>query len=281
MLSEQRESFAAKLVKSIAGRTGAGGGSTGWYGLGLDDGEGHDRFVQGSSAHYGHGVSESYTRGRHIEDRLARDEAAARDGVALSLPRQARQDATQASDARRDGDQRAAVERGPQASQAVPEGGRVTRQVLIQGQGTLGQTLYICIGIPGSGKSTWAKEQTRNCDDIIRVNKDDLRAMLYERPWNPELEDLTNQMEITIMHRGITRGYDIINDSTNLTPKRITQLVQVLGRNKCTVELVWFDTPFSTCYLRNTRRDGRTRVPEERMLTFKSRYSDMLRKYRP
>ncbi|MFN5657022.1 MAG: AAA family ATPase, partial [Pseudanabaena sp.] len=40
-------------------------------------------------------------------------------------------------------------------------------------------TVYFTIGLPASGKSTWAKEKVNKSPNIIkRVNKDELRAML-------------------------------------------------------------------------------------------------------
>lgn len=114
----------------------------------------------------------------------------------------------------------------------------------------------------------------------MRVNKDALRAMLYDCPWTPDLESLTNDIESRAIARALNLGYDVIDDSTNLSVKRINFLQQTIGRNGVTVELVWFDTPFSTCYLRNSRRKGIERVPDDRMITFKSRYADMLRAYR-
>jgi predicted kinase len=38
--------------------------------------------------------------------------------------------------------------------------------------------VLVLIGIPGSGKSTWAKDFVSNNSDWIRVNRDDFRDML-------------------------------------------------------------------------------------------------------
>ena len=38
--------------------------------------------------------------------------------------------------------------------------------------------LLILIGIPGSGKSTWAKDYVKYNDNWVRVNRDDFRDML-------------------------------------------------------------------------------------------------------
>jgi len=39
-------------------------------------------------------------------------------------------------------------------------------------------TVEILIGLPGSGKSTYAKNKVANSNNWIRVNRDDFRAML-------------------------------------------------------------------------------------------------------
>lgn len=38
--------------------------------------------------------------------------------------------------------------------------------------------LTLTRGLPGSGKSTWAKAQTLSRPNTVRVNRDDVRAML-------------------------------------------------------------------------------------------------------
>lgn len=104
--------------------------------------------------------------------------------------------------------------------------------------------------------------------------------MLYNRAWTQNLESITNDIESRAIARALNMGWDVIVDSTNVSPKRIEWLQQMVGRNRVRVELVWFDTPFSMCYLRNSDREGVARVPDEVMLRMKSQYADLRRKYK-
>ena len=47
------------------------------------------------------------------------------------------------------------------------------------------------IGLPASGKSTWAKDQVRKKENWVRVNRDDFRKMLKNAPvTEPKIEDM-------------------------------------------------------------------------------------------
>ena len=48
-----------------------------------------------------------------------------------------------------------------------------------------GPRLIVLRGLPGSGKSTWAREYMAQRSGAVRINRDDLREMLHgDRPWN-------------------------------------------------------------------------------------------------
>lgn len=117
------------------------------------------------------------------------------------------------------------------------------------------KTIEFLIGIPGSGKSTYAKSVTginpwhSNC---ARVNKDDLRAA------NPKLKErdiiaLQEQAIIGYANQNIEK---IIIDNTHMNPVhliRATSLAKQLG-----YELVikWFDDSLDAelCHKRNIKR---------------------------
>ncbi|MGZ7268948.1 AAA family ATPase, partial [Streptococcus pyogenes] len=39
--------------------------------------------------------------------------------------------------------------------------------------------LFITVGVPGSGKTTWAKEKARQLGNTLTVSRDDIRKTLY------------------------------------------------------------------------------------------------------
>lgn len=78
-------------------------------------------------------------------------------------------------------------------------------------------TLTITKGLPGSGKSHWAKQQVKNSEGKIkRVNKDDLRAMVDAGVWSREMEKEIIKIERTLAGALLAQGYDVIVDNTHL-----------------------------------------------------------------
>lgn len=89
------------------------------------------------------------------------------------------------------------------------------------------RSVTLTYGLPASGKSTWAKEEIENSNGkIVRVNMDDIRAMLslpYSKPAEALALDIQDNMIVT----AIDSGKDVIVDNTHLhsnMPKRYKKL---------------------------------------------------------
>lgn len=83
--------------------------------------------------------------------------------------------------------------------------------------------LTIARGLPGSGKTTWAKAQP----DAWRVNRDDIRAQ-YTGVWdfnNNLLENLVTLLQKQMITELLGRGLHVIVDDTNLDWRHVQALV--------------------------------------------------------
>jgi len=89
--------------------------------------------------------------------------------------------------------------------------------------------LLILRGIPGSGKSTWAKAYVEKNKDWVRVNRDDLRNMrgIY---WLPKQEKLITMWENLAVAAALTNGYNVILDSTNMDYGRNGERIDYLRK---------------------------------------------------
>lgn len=126
--------------------------------------------------------------------------------------------------------------------------------------------LYILCGIPGSGKSTWARKQVENygTDKMAWISRDKIRFNLVK----PDEEYFSRENEvISIFVDEIQKAIDngtpfVLADATHLNRKSRLQLLNQLVLNNTSVRYVYFDVPLSVALERNSKRQGRERVPD-------------------
>lgn len=116
--------------------------------------------------------------------------------------------------------------------------------------------LLILQGLPGSGKSSWAKEFIKDKSDWVRVNRDELRSMRYPY-WVPKQESLITEWEDFCVKSALDKGYNVILDATNLNKDRIKNKVKErFARDDLKVEYKFFDVPLETCINNDLKREN-------------------------
>lgn len=132
-------------------------------------------------------------------------------------------------------------------------------------------TVYIMVGLPGSGKSTWAKKECEKRDAVI-VSRDGIRSMLTGRKermvGDNDFERMVTQIEREVVAEAIRAKKNVILDATNtrikLTVKNMDEIassvLRPFGPFPNIIPVV-MDTPLDECLLRNARR--RFPVPSE------------------
>lgn len=86
--------------------------------------------------------------------------------------------------------------------------------------------ILILIGIPASGKSTWAKQYTRNNPSWVRVSRDDFRLMLKtSQVCPPNIEDLITVLVNEVITKSLMKKLNVIVDNTNLQKKYIDAII--------------------------------------------------------
>ena len=133
-------------------------------------------------------------------------------------------------------------------------------------------------GLPASGKSTWALEFVHNNSGWVRVNKDDLRAMLHNSSWSKEREEIVLTMRDKIIQEALKNNLQVIVDDTNFAPyheKRIRDLARQSGAD---FEIKFFDVPLEECLKRNAARTGKARVPDNVIVDMYKKYIEPTQK---
>jgi predicted kinase len=124
----------------------------------------------------------------------------------------------------------------------------------------------ICRGLPGSGKSTWAREEvTNDYNGVIRCNRDDIRKMLHDSVWKgQETESVVIMMRDAMIRAAMkARKPLVISDDTNLDPRVVKQIAKIATFFGYEVEVRDFDTPLKVCIERDAQRQGVERVGED------------------
>lgn len=114
------------------------------------------------------------------------------------------------------------------------------------------------VGLPASGKSTWAKNYCIKNKDWVRVCRDDLRHMRGQY-WLPKQEDLISEWELGCILGALSLNKNVIVDATNLNPKYLASLkfnIQKISGKSLIFETKFFDVPVEECIKRDLKREN-------------------------
>lgn len=116
-------------------------------------------------------------------------------------------------------------------------------------------TVYMLVGLPASGKSTWAKDLVDRDSKVKRINKDDLRNMMQNGKYTPEMEQSVLDARNALIINLFRAGFDIVVDDTNLNPehkKKIEGIANQLDANLSVVDFTY--VPIELCIERDSKR---------------------------
>lgn len=138
-------------------------------------------------------------------------------------------------------------------------------------------TLHITRGLPGSGKTTFARQWVaRSPATRTRVNRDDLRTMMYGAAIDltQEQEDLVTTASQALVRNLLALGLDVIADDTNLLRQYVEQWRAFAEQCFADFELHVLDTPVEVCAARDAARERSIGEDAIRSLAQSSRSED-------
>lgn len=115
-------------------------------------------------------------------------------------------------------------------------------------------TLTMLCGLPGSGKSTYAKQLSDETNAII-CSSDATRRELFGNENLQENNDTVFKRLHSRIKENLKNGHDVIYDATNIHSKRRRAFLSELRRIKCVKQCVIISTPFQMCCEQNKWRD--------------------------
>jgi predicted kinase len=112
-------------------------------------------------------------------------------------------------------------------------------------------------GLPASGKSTYAREQVKSDGNVGRINRDDLRAMLFDSVWTGKREGLIVDCEKAIAEVLFKHKHVALIDDTNLTQKHHDLWGGFAREKGVAFEAVDLNQPLAICVQRDRNREKR------------------------
>jgi predicted kinase len=113
--------------------------------------------------------------------------------------------------------------------------------------------VYVTIGLPASGKSTWAKEFVMKNPNTKMVSKDDLRATLDNGKWSEANEKWVLKVRDSIILQAIADKKDIVVHDTNFG-KNVARIESLIKGKAELIIRDFTDVPVETCIERDSRR---------------------------
>lgn len=130
----------------------------------------------------------------------------------------------------------------------------------------MNKTLFLLVGTPGCGKSTYAKKEIAKYMDagisVGYVSRDEVRfSMVKEDEEYFSRENEVFNKFIELINASIEENMVTIADATHLNEASREKVLRQVRSEDLDIVPVFFRVPLEICLERNDKREGRTRVP--------------------
>lgn len=119
--------------------------------------------------------------------------------------------------------------------------------------------LIVCMGLPASGKSTYAKKLIIDSPDTyVRINFDELRETLFCGIWSKDKEFMLRELADSIVDIVFLEGKIAILDNTNITKPQQSMIESIKAFHGDNVEIEYvsfFDVPIEDLIERDIKRE--------------------------
>lgn len=125
--------------------------------------------------------------------------------------------------------------------------------------------VWLLVGAPGSGKSTWGKNMVQVNPEVIRLCPDEFRAKLGWGEGDQSVSALAFETVKREMGKALDEGKSVLIDATNMYRKARKDFLNIAkGREAKTIAVV-FECSKETLMQRNEKRgkEGGRIVPED------------------
>jgi len=117
---------------------------------------------------------------------------------------------------------------------------------------TANKTLYLMVGFPRAGKSTWIYNNKERLDAIV-IENDWIRENILHAPNSKSTEPAIWMIVDSCMRILLSQGKNVILDGINLTSFTRKFFIDAAKECDARIVFVWINTPLEECLSRNSR----------------------------
>ncbi len=125
--------------------------------------------------------------------------------------------------------------------------------------------LYLLVGLPGSGKTTWANSQDKN--KFVILSTDELSKAF--RGFDKEKR---RTFEIHLAREHLKKGRNVILDKMLMSKESRQRYIKALKPYANKIYVILFDVPLLRCLERNKDRPSHSRVSDRSYISHIKRF---------
>ena len=122
--------------------------------------------------------------------------------------------------------------------------------------------LFIMMGAPGSGKTTWCKNNVPK--NAVYISRDEIRfSIIKDEDSYFSKEKIVYDIFINKINEALESGLDVYADQTSLNAGSRKKLINALNKRPDEINVIYIERPLSTILEYNSKRTGRKLVPND------------------
>jgi predicted kinase len=110
-------------------------------------------------------------------------------------------------------------------------------------------------GLPGSGKSTFAKRVVELNKDYVIVSRSEISKIVEDVPYTEEIHDSVFELQKIICKIFLSSGKSVLLDDMNFAPKYWEYFSELSVSRGIHIERIFFDVPVEECIDRDSKRE--------------------------
>ena len=137
------------------------------------------------------------------------------------------------------------------------------------------KNLYLLVGPPASGKSTFLKKTMPLLENARAISRDEIRfALVAEDEPYFSREDEVFECFLNEIRSSLNKNDHTFIDATHINEGSRKKILRRINTSNVKVFCLVFTTPLDICIQRNYLRDGRRQVPVEAITRMKNSMTD-------